>query len=153
MSTINKFRGKYEFLSNFFPSSIIYKGKTYPTAEHLFQALKTKDESTRAKIRKAKTPGAAKKLGRQASLRSDWERGKNNLMFMVVRLKFQQNLILQSALLNTGDDILIEGNWWHDNYWGKCTCPKCDKIKGYNILGKTLMKVRTIVNSIEGRQK
>jgi hypothetical protein len=37
--------------------------------------------------------------------------------------------------------MLIEGNWWHDNFYGSCTCNKCVN-KGENNLGKILMKIR-----------
>ena len=29
---------------------------------------------------------------------------------------------LRSQLINTGDEELVEGNHWCDNYWGDCTC-------------------------------
>lgn len=37
---------------------------------------------------------------------------------------------------------IVEGNYWHDNYWGNCTCDKCKNIEGQNKLGKILMKIR-----------
>ena len=48
---------------------------------------------------------------------------------------------LRQMLLDTGDAILIEGNFWHDNFFGSCTCPKCGN-KGQNNLGKLLMQIR-----------
>jgi hypothetical protein len=144
---INEFKSQYHFLSNFSPSPIKYKGKTYPTAEHLFQALKTKNKKKRANIRRATSPNLAKRMGRSVSLRDDWEQVKDNLMYMVIRLKFSQNPTQEKALLRTKNQKLVEGNWWHDNYWGDCCCPHCNNIEGYNQLGKTLMKVRTLLNS------
>ena len=44
------------------------------------------------------------------------------------------------------DIMLIEGNYWHDNYWGNCLCPKCKEIEGQNQLGKILMKVRSTLS-------
>jgi predicted NAD-dependent protein-ADP-ribosyltransferase YbiA (DUF1768 family) len=44
-------------------------------------------------------------------------------------------------LLSTGDMELTEGNWWHDNFYGSCSCVKCGG-KGQNNLGKILMDVR-----------
>lgn len=143
--TIKQFKGLYRFLSNFYASPISYQDKSYPTAEHLYQALKTKDQGEREKIRFAVTPGEAKRKGQKIRLRSDWERIKDKLMFMIIRLKFLQNPKLEEYLFNTGDDLLIEGNYWHDNYWGDCLCPKCKQIKGRNQLGKTLMKVRRMI--------
>ena len=141
---IEHFDNIYFFLTNFHRSPVEYKGKIYPTAEHLFQALKTKNKKVRNNIRRASSPGEAKKLGRTIRLRDDWEEVKDKLMFMVVRLKFLQNPKLNILLKNTKGD-LIEGNCWHDNYWGDCLCYKCKKIKGHNQLGKTLMKVRLMV--------
>ena len=47
---INKFDGKYAFLSNFAESKISFEGLTYPTVEHAFQAAKTLDEEERLYI-------------------------------------------------------------------------------------------------------
>ena len=49
---------------------------------------------------------------------------------------------LREKLLATKDAELIEGNWWHDNFWGNCLCSKCKDIQGKNMLGKLLMKER-----------
>jgi len=45
-------------------------------------------------------------------------------------------------LLATGDTKLLEGNRWHDNFWGNCDCPNCRDKPGLNYLGKILMRVR-----------
>jgi predicted NAD-dependent protein-ADP-ribosyltransferase YbiA (DUF1768 family) len=49
---------------------------------------------------------------------------------------------LREKLKATGDATLIEGNHWHDNRWGKCTCERCQNKDGQNWLGKILMEVR-----------
>ena len=140
---INSFTGEHAFLSNFYPSPIVYRGKEYPTAEHLYQALKTPKLKLRERIRKAPTPAKAKRLGRMVVMRGNWETAKDNMMFMVVRMKFTQNAELGEKLKVT-QDTLVEGNSWHDNYWGCCVCHKCDAkfIVGKNKLGQTLMAVR-----------
>ena len=43
---------------------------------------------------------------------------------------------LRNLLLATGDEELIEGNYWGDTYWGVCNGV------GQNKLGKLLMQVR-----------
>ena len=48
-------------------------------------------------------------------------------------------------LLSTGDVAIIEGNYWHDNFYGQCTCEKCAG-KGKNKLGKLLMDIRSELN-------
>jgi hypothetical protein len=63
-------------------------------------------------------------------------------MCFIVAEKFGQDEALGDRLLSTGDSLLIEGNYWHDNYWGRCTCSKCQSEIGLNQLGEVLMYVR-----------
>ena len=63
-------------------------------------------------------------------------------MWEGLNYKFKQNNDLAELLLKTKYLKLVEGNKWHDNYWGQCYCYKCSNIKGYNILGIMLMKIR-----------
>lgn len=138
---INKFEGKYAFLSNFYTSAIQEDGITYPTIEHYFQAQKTLNPFERKKIAAAATPGQAKRAGRNVTLRKDWEEIKNSVMLQGLRLKFAVPELAEK-LLATGDAELIEGTTWHDNIWGNCSCPRCENIPGENRLGKLLMQVR-----------
>ncbi len=138
---ISTFTLNNRFLSNFYTCSIEYNGKKYPTAEHLFQALKTLDKKVRQKIRISNTPGVAKRKGRVLNLRDDWEDIKDEVMYSVLRRKFS-NQRMRKKLLNTKDNLLVEGNTWHDNYWGNCHCGKCITYHGKNKLGIFLMKLR-----------
>jgi len=139
---INTFKDDFKFLSNFYPSPIMWDGYSWPTVEHAFQAAKTYDIDMRKLIREALTATKAKYFGRKVKLRLDWESIKISLMYELVRLKFFPNTRLAKLLLSTGDSILIEGNYWHDNIWGDCNCDKCKNIKGQNNLGYILMLVR-----------
>ena len=139
---ITEFDGKYAFLSNFFYAPFVYDGIIYPTNEHFFQAMKTLDQEKRKQIAEAKTPGAAKRMGRQVQLREDWEQVKYTAMRVGVERKFDAHPGLAEKLIATGDAILIEGNSWHDNTWGSCFCPKCAAIAGKNWLGEILMERR-----------
>ena len=139
---ITEFDGKYAFLSNFFYAPFVYDGIIYPTNEHFFQAMKTLDQEKRKQIAEAKTPGAAKRMGRQVQLREDWEQVKYTAMRVGVERKFDAHPGLAKKLIATGDAILIEGNSWHDNTWGSCLCPKCADIAGKNWLGEILMERR-----------
>ena len=138
---IKEFSGKYEFLSNFWHSPFVYEGITYPTNEHFFQAMKTLNPNERMWIASAETPGVSKRRGRTCKLRYDWEDVKDEVMLIGLRLKFS-NPALRMQLLMTGDEELVEGNWWHDNTWGNCSCDACRPIIGQNRLGKLLMQVR-----------
>ena len=139
---ITEFDGKYAFLSNFFYAPFVYDGIIYPTNEHFFQAMKTLDQEKRKQIAEARTPGAAKRMGRQVQLREDWEEVKYTVMRVGVERKFDAHPELASKLIATNDCILIEGNSWHDNTWGSCFCSKCAAIAGKNWLGEILMQRR-----------
>lgn len=138
---IKEFAGIYAFLSNFWTSPIEFEGIVYPTNEHFFQAMKTLDPKARKAIAAAPTPGKAKQMGRNVQLRADWEQIKEEVMLQGLRLKFKDPH-LRISLLMTGDQELVEGNWWCDQTWGSCTCEKHKHIPGENKLGKLLMQVR-----------
>lgn len=138
---IDCFDGEFAFLSNFYEHPIQYNGIVYPTNEHFFQAMKSLKEDERKMIAAAPTPGKAKRLGRAITLRADWETVKYDVMLMGLRLKFCDKE-LREKLRKTGDEMLIEGNYWHDNTWGDCSCERCCTIRGRNELGRLLMQVR-----------
>jgi ribA/ribD-fused uncharacterized protein len=139
---IDFFDGEYAFLSNFYNASCIFEGKLYPTVEHAFQAAKSLDHAERDWIAAAGSPGLAKRLGRRINLRPDWEKIKFDVMEECLRSKFADT-VLKQKLLATGDEELVEGNYWHDNTYGNCSCEKCKDIVGRNMLGNILMKLRT----------
>ena len=143
---INHFEGKYSFLSNFYQSTITDGNLMFPTVEHMFQAAKTINMAEYEKIACARTPNEAKYLGRHCTIRKDWEEVKEQVMYKALVEKFSIPE-LQKALLATGDEELIEGNYWHDNTWGDCYCDHCKDIKGQNLLGKLLMQIREEIKS------
>jgi hypothetical protein len=132
---IDSFRGKYRFLSNFFPALCNYEGIVYPTVEHGYQAAKSLDPVVRQTVMKALTAQEAKHMGRSIALRSDWESVKLGVMEDLLRLKFA-NREVANLLLLTGSEELVEGNWWGDTFWGVCHGI------GENHLGRLLMKIR-----------
>jgi ribA/ribD-fused uncharacterized protein len=149
MKIIARFRGDYKFLSNFAESTFIYEGFTYKTVEHAYQERKTLDEEWRTRIRNAPTPTESARIGRskELPLREGWLSGlKGEVMRKLVLEKFIQNPELAKKLLATSDALLIEGNYWHDNYFGICSCKECHEgEQPQNILGKILMDVRLIL--------
>ena len=145
MVLIDKFDGEYAFLSNYYPSKIVYdiddEHVMYAkTVEHAFHAAKTFNIEEEFDILAANTPGQAKRLGRKCTLRPDWENVKDDVMRTLLRKKFAIPE-LRDKLLATGDAKLIEGTTWHDNYWGVCSCEKCGG-RGKNRLGELLMEMR-----------
>lgn len=136
---IDQFRGRYEFLSNFYPAPIHYDGITYPSAEHAYQAAKCTDEHLDLKFAIAAEPSSneARRLGNMLPLREGWSSVKTDVMLQVVTAKFQQNEHLAAMLKRTAVCALINGNRYGDTYWG------VDVTKGgLNMLGKVLMHVR-----------
>ena len=139
--TISRFNGKYEFLSNFYPSMFYFEGYRVSTAEHAFQMCKATNSLDKNKIASSSTPGIAKRHGRQITIRPDWEEVKIEKMREVLQVKFSKDEFKKS-LIDTENAYLIEGNYWHDNFWGDCTCEKCADIPGENVLGHLLMELR-----------
>jgi ribA/ribD-fused uncharacterized protein len=140
MREITQFVGAHRFLSNYYVYPLHYDGTVWQTAEHAYQAAKTENTVSKKEIRKASTAAQAKFLGRHVLLRPDWNDIKRNVMLDILRHKFRRNGILAQQLLATGDAVLMEGNHWHDTYWG---CVRAgDKWIGDNWLGKILMHVR-----------
>ena len=158
MSYIDSFRGRWVFLSNFYTCKIEHKGIVYPSVEHYYVALKVTGmqfidgvyytaPDFRELIARIPDAGDVKKLGKRVKVRSDWDEKKLEFMEWGVREKFKDPN-LASMLLDTGDLQLIEGNNWHDNYWGVCSCHKCGD-RGENHLGRILMSIRDELRGIE----
>ena len=141
LTVIDEFKNENSFLSNFFTSPITYFGITYQSVEAAFQAQKAKTTEERLMFAKLK-PNEAKKLGRKIALREDWEIVKYQIMYELCWLKFFKNEELGAMLDATYPKVLVEGNYWHDNTWGSCTCDKCKDKVSYNMLGKILMRIR-----------
>lgn len=138
---IEKFDGKYSFLSNYYETKITYDGITYENNEAAFHAQKTLNIKEREEF-SSLSPRDAKRKGRKLKMREDWEEIKTKIMYEINLAKFTQNEELKKRLLKTGNEELVEGNYWHDNCWGNCTCEKCKDIEGENRLGKILMNIR-----------
>jgi ribA/ribD-fused uncharacterized protein len=143
---IDKFEGRYRFLSNFYPCTIEHQGITYPSVENFYVAMKVNDQQLingkyytpgdfREMIARISNPAEVKKIGSKIKLRTGWDEKKLEVMNWAVRQKFKDET-LSEMLLSTGDQELIEGNWWKDYFWGVCNG------KGDNNLGKMLMNVR-----------
>lgn len=150
---IDKFEGRFRFLSNFYPCEIEHQGIKYPSVEHFYVAMKVTDQQLingkyytpgdfREMIAKIKEPSIVKKIGSKVKLRKDWSSKKLEFMNWAVREKFK-NAELKELLLDTGSFQIIEGNTWQDFFWGVCNG------KGQNHLGKILMTVRDELRGIK----
>ena len=134
------------WFSNFLPmeTPLVYQGLSYWTVEHFFQAMKCPQDrlDLRKQIAEATTPGRAKKLGRGITIRPDWEFLKVDIMRDGLEHKFAPGTEWHKKLMATGEEPIVEWNYWHDNVWGDCACPSCKVKPGQNYLGKLLMEIR-----------
>lgn len=143
---IDRFHDEFAFLSNFapVPNGIGDGERIYPTVEHFYQAAKFSSSEHKISILNMESPGKTKRYSREHSYDIEWwddESVRLCVMEEGLRQKFQ-NLELKNALLATGDQTLVEGNWWHDQFWGSCSCVKHADKPGQNHLGRLLMLVR-----------
>lgn len=138
---ITQFRGEHSFLSNFttFETPMLYGGSLYPSNEHFYQAMKFTDKGVRNSVRTHPAKGL-KVYVRSLPCREDWDNIKLDVMLFGLRYKFSdKNPKLRHKLILTGEEIIQEGNWWNDKYWGVCLKTN----NGENNLGKLLMQVRS----------
>jgi ribA/ribD-fused uncharacterized protein len=136
---INRFNNEYRWLSNFALVPIYFEHCRYPSVENAYVAAKTLDNRLRGIVQKV-TPGEAKLLGKLFTLRPDWNTVRLELMATFLRQKFSY-AEFRDKLVETGTQEIVEGNNWHDNYWGSCGCAGCGN-KGQNNLGKLLVQIR-----------
>ena len=146
LSTIDTFRGEFEFLSNFYHAPCLYViragtttfGFECPTSEHAYQAHKATNHHDAMHVLTAPTPAEAKSRGRKVMpWRSDWNVVRFESMYSVLMRKFTYLPELRAKLLDTTPARLIEGNTWGDAYWGVCNGV------GQNWLGRALMEIRS----------
>jgi len=151
---IDNFQGEYRFLSNFYDCLVDVKGRLFASSEHAYQAAKTLDPVWQNDIRLARSPLAAKKLGRQAPLRPDWNDVKIDVMRFVLAQKFKERSALADKLVLTFPHDLVEGNDHGDDFWGcvlvNRTTPwdgdeEVPCWSGDNWLGRLLMERREIL--------
>ncbi len=143
---IERFRGEYAFLSNFYPASVVLDGTAYRSVEHAYQAAKTLDLRARIPFQDADrmTPAGAKREGQRLDLRPDWLPVRVDVMRDLLRGKFARDP-LRALLIETWPHALIEGNDWDDRFWGMV------EGQGQNMLGVLLMEVREELREACGR--
>lgn len=145
---ISCFDGDNYFLSNFYPSSVIYgpNDDIFPSNENAYQAAKAMLVSQNYSEFLTCRASESKKLGRKINFIRNgkdyfpkWEEIKIKVMRKILYNKFH-NTELREKLFATGDQELVEGNWHGDVFWGKI--PQKHDWVGENHLGKLLMELR-----------
>ncbi len=145
---VDEFRGPASIFSNFHYTPIVVPrlgDRKFYYLENAYQAGKSLDEAVWEQFTDPlMTPGEAKRKGQLLKLRSDWEEFKVDWMYELLQIKFTPAL-WRRKLMGTMNGVLVEGNSWHDVFWGVCY-GKCKQGPhepiGENHLGKLLMKLR-----------
>ncbi len=144
---ITSFTGVYRYLSNPYPVNITYEGLDYPSVEHAYQAAKFLDDDIRQGFSQLRSWATAKRFAHMFEhaglLRPDWQTVSLPTMRELVTLKFKQ-APYGTWLVGTGTQTLLEGNTWHDNFFGMCVCGACmnEPKVWHNWLGTILMDTR-----------
>lgn len=84
------------------------------------------------------TPSASKKEARKnKSLINEnfFGTAQVRLMEYVIARKLECNPYVMEFLAKLGNRLIVEGNHWHDNFWGDCTCNQHRSYSGKNTLG------------------
>ena len=151
--TFTKVKLPYGWLGNMSAHPVVWRGKTYPTTEHLFQALRfdenhpiideicSHNSPMRAKM--AVKPYLNETIIEPRSL-EDIEN-----MIKVLNLKIDTHTDLRDALINTGDRTIIEDVSARPSESGLFWGAKRDGTgwTGYNILGECWMSIRREIRS------
>jgi ribA/ribD-fused uncharacterized protein len=138
---INKFREQYSWLSNFAKVSVEFDGVVYPSVENAYQAAKLVDKEARVQFQTFSSK-EAKQFYKKNKITAVWtDETKLQVMESFLRQKYAKEPF-KTLLKETGTVEIVEGNYWHDNFYGSCSCNKCGN-KGDNKLGKLLMKIRS----------
>ena len=133
---IRSFTKENRWLSNFAEVTITYNGITFLNTEAAYQAAKFPGvEDLFVELTGKEAKALSKKLAKDC--RPDWNDIRLQVMMDVTKLKYEQEPY-RSQLVATANELLEEGNWWRDTFWGVDS----NTGKGDNNLGKILMVVR-----------
>jgi len=140
---ILEFQNEYRWLSNFAPVKIVLQGIEYPSVEHAYMSAKSDEVGWKNFCADPNnTAGVIKRKSRDITLKGSWEIEKINVMVECVKQKFSTEPY-RTKLIETGDQLIQEGNKWNDTFWGVCLKTN----KGYNNLGRIIMSVRLLLHN------
>ena len=134
---IKEFQGKYRWLSNFAPVNIILSGIQYRSVEHAYMSEKSDELWWKYFCRDTIKPGDVKRKSKDIKLFDDWYDKRVGVMAMCIEQKYNIEPY-KTNLINTGNLLIQEGNYWNDKFWGVCLKTN----EGLNVLGKLIMSKR-----------
>ena len=161
-SDVCTFFGKYDHLSNMFPTHFIHENMSYTSVEQAYQSAKAKScqrPDLAEKIMQTDNPFAAKQIAKDIHNTESWESSQENIKKMKSLLvaKFQADPQCKEALLETEDQRIDEANP-NDLLFGTGLTKEQTKHTdaavwpGKNVMGKLLEEVRADLTKIHMKQ-
>lgn len=141
-----------ECFSQWFPAPFSEGAHRFATAEHYMMFHKAKlfgDEEAATKVLEARSPAAAKAIGRTVRGFNEvvWTAERFGIVVAGGRAKFRSSPVLGDYLMQTGDRVLVEASPT-DRVWGigltadDPLAQDPSRWRGLNLLGFALMQVR-----------
>ncbi|MGH3243147.1 MAG: NADAR family protein [Spirillospora sp.] len=118
------------------PSSIEVGGVVYPSVEHAYWALSTRDGGARDRIRVAEHVSDARKFAEKEPRTEGWPQVRTAVMAGLLRAKYRQHPELADVLVGTGDAPIAYAGL-DSEHWG------VHGEKGRNWVGRLLELVRS----------
>ena len=155
------FFGELNPLSNFHHAPFTCNGSLYHCSEQYIQHTKAKyfeDEGTASSIMAATTAAECKQISKdiRGYDRDSWLGNAKILCTPGILAKFEQNPLLSTTLLQTGDKTIIESS--RDREWGTGIplnddrCLEREKWGSQGILGEILEEIRSTIKNNRGSQ-
>ena len=120
-------------------------GRTWPSVEHYYQAMKFEDPALCEQIGSAADAAAAAALAHRyrRRVRGDWAQLRRVMMTRAFYIKCRSYPVVAERLLATGTRPIVE-NSQYDYFWG------CGRdLRGHNYYGRMLMDVREKLRELQ----
>ncbi len=152
---------KFGYMSNFYKTKFIDdQGNNFSCSEQYLMYWKAKtfeadNQVLLDRILKETDPAKIKALGRSVKGYNEgiWASQRQKIMIDGLMLKFKQNIQIKTLLLSTGTKTLYEASKydkiWGIGYYAEQAINTNPSSYGSNLLGKSLMIVRSKLNSNE----
>ena len=119
-------------------------GMMIPSAEHLYQSLRTHDKEVQMLICAEPNPFKAKRMvAYRYPAMPTWDSVRVDAMRYTLRVKWLQQERFRNVLLETGSLPIVERSV-RDSFWG--AIPKGEILEGSNVLGNLLMELRSEIH-------
>lgn len=142
------FAGEWAFLSNMYSCPVRYDNIRFLSSEQAYQYTKAMTHGALGKATRillATDAFSCKRFGDKVEDSEDWLQIREEVLQDIILAKFQQNPVLRTQLLDTGDATLLEATV--DHFWGigsgiRSKATRESTATGKNRTGHILMDVR-----------